>query len=315
MAIGILDYRTPAERQIATLTEPYDTSTGAPLPADVKAKVDALRPLIETERETNQKAVRDIVKKLGAVLEHDNDVFTQSMAAISLGRIASQTGETHAIKVLERDLKKERNTVREYEILALAIAKAPNAFEIAKGAVDGKNVQPTTQGAGLIALGILGDERGNAICKAVLEDHQNPMIRGYAAMAMGILGDDRSQAPILSMLKTTKSPDAMSSGALGLALLGRKQGSEILVKRLTETTNGDVAAFNVYSLGLMKDRTKIDALLEIATGHGNFFVQSAAVAAIGYVASAEDYPRRHLMARGFNYMLNLQLLENYFYKL
>ena len=71
----------------------------------------------------------------------------------------------------------------------------------------------------------------------------------------------------------------------------------------------------MYSLGLMKDRTKLDQLVEIAEKHDSFFVQSAATAAIGYVSSAEDYPRRHLMARGFNYLLNLQLLENFFYKL
>ena len=51
-------------------------------------------------------------------------------------------------------------------------------------------------------------------------------------------------------------------------------------------------------------KVALDALVEIATKHDNFFVQSAAVAAIGYVSSAEDYPRRHLMARGFDYMLN-----------
>ena len=141
------------------------------------------------------------------------------------------------------------------------------------------------------------------------------MIRGFAAIGMGLLGDEKSLQPIMSLLKTTKSPDAMSFGALGLALLGKKQGGDLLVKRLTETTNGDVAAFNVYGLGIMKDRTKLDQLIDISVNHGNFFVQSAAIAAIGYVSSAEDYPRRHTMARGFNYLLNLQLPENYFYKL
>lgn len=315
MGIGILDYRTDAERQIADLVAPYDTSLGAPLPVDVKAKVDAARKLIPEQRETTAKPVREIVKKLVYMLENDTDTFAQSMAAISLGRIASQTEESFAIRRLETDLKKEHNVLREYEILALAIAKAPSAFEIAKDAVEGKNRQATTQAAGLVALAILGDAKGNEICRAILEDHPHPMIRGYAAMALGILGDDKSQSPIQSMLKTTKSPDAMSFGALGLALLGKRQGSEILVKRLEETQNGDVAAFNVYGLGLMKDRTKLDGLINVAKNHGNFFVQSAAVAAIGYISSAEDYPRRHLMARGFNYLLNLQLLENYFYKL
>ena len=315
MAIGILDYRTDADREIAALIAPYDTSTGAPLPVDVVTKVDALKKLIPAQRETIQKPVREIVKKLVHMLEFDNDAFASSMAAISLGRIAGQCEETFAIRRLEADLKKERNIVREYEILALAIAKAPSVLEIATDAVEGKNKQPTTQAAGLIALGIYGDPKGNPVCIKALENNPNPAIRGYAALAMGLLGDERSQTPILSMLKTTKSPDSMSFGALGLALLGQRQGSDMLIRRLTETTDGDVAAYNVYSLGLMKDRSKLDRLLDIAQNNGNFFVQSAATAAIGYVASAEDYPRRHVMGRGFNYMMNLNLLENFFYKL
>jgi len=315
MAIGLLDYRTSAERSIADLVAPFDTSTGAALPADVVAKVAELKKLVPAEREKMQKPVRDIVKRLVHALENDNDSFVSSMSAISLGRIAAQVDESFAIRRLEADLKKERNNVREYEILALAIAKAPSAYDIAVEAITGKNRQATTQGAGLIALGILNDNKASSLLRSFMDDNGHPVLRGLAAMAAGMLGDDKNLAPIMTLLKSTKSPDAMSFGALGLALLGKKQGSDLLVKRLTETSNGDVAAFNVYSLGLMKDRSKLDALVDIAQNHGNFFVQSAAVAAIGYISSAEDYPRRHLMARGFNYMLNLQLLENYFYKL
>lgn len=315
MALGLLDYRTAPERQIAELKAPYDTESGAKLPADVVAKCDELAKLVPAEREKMQAPIRNIVKKLVHALENDNDSFVSSMCAISLGRIASQCEESFAIRRLEADLKKERNIVREFEILALAIAKAPSSYDISVEAVTGKNRQASTQGAGLIALGILNDNKASPMLRSFMEESGHPVLRGLAAMAAGMLGDDKNLAPIMTLLKSTKSPDAMSFGALGLALLGKKQGSDLLVKRLTETANGDIAAFNVYSLGLMKDRSKLDALVDIAQNHGNFFVQSAAVAAIGYISSAEDYPRRHVMARGFNYMMNLQLLENYFYKL
>ncbi|MFO0933807.1 MAG: hypothetical protein U1E39_14045 [Planctomycetota bacterium] len=315
MALGVLDYRTAAEREIDALTAPYDTSLGAPLPVDVQAKVTELKKAIPAQREVLDKPTREIVKKLAHALENDNDQFVCGMAAISLGRIAAVTGDAVAIRRLELDLKKERNAVREYEILALAIAKAPNAFDIAKDAVEGKNKMATTEAAGMIALGILGDERGNEILRRQVEEGSHPLLRGYAAMALGMLGNERSQSPILSLVKTTKSPDGISFGALGLAFLGQRGSSDVLIKRMTETGNPDIAAFCVYSLGLMKDRTKLDQLVEIAEKHDSFFVQSAATAAIGYVSSAEDYPRRHLMARGFNYLLNLQLLENFFYKL
>jgi HEAT repeat protein len=315
IALGVLDYRTDADRQIATLVEPYDLTTGAALPADVQQKVDALKALIPAQREAHDKKVREIVKKLGNALQNDTDTFVAGMAAISLGRIAAQTENPLATKVLLLDLKKERNVVREYEILALAMAKATDAYDICIEAIDGKGRQPTTRGAGMIGLGILGNPKGSEFLRKTLEDELNPMLRGFAAVALGILGDEKSEKPILTMLKSTKSPDAMADGALGLALLGRRGGGDVLLKQLTATSDGNVAAYTVYSLGLMKDRSKLDALVDVALNHENFFVQSAAVAAIGYVSSAEDYPRRHLMARGFNYMLGLNLLESYFYKL
>jgi HEAT repeat protein len=318
IALGVLDYRTDAEREIAALMAPYDALHNAKVPADVQAKVDGLKKLVPDQREVNRKHVRTVVKKLVHALQHDNDSFVASMSAISLGRIASQCDEDFAIRSLVTDLKKERYNVREYELLALAIAKAPTAYDLALAAVTAKNSQPTTVGAGMIALGILGDARAVETLHGVLENASHPMLRGTAAVALGMLGDERSAGPILSLVKTTKSPDAMADGALAIALLGQvagKKGSDLLVKKLTDTADGNVAAYTIYSLGLMKDRSKLDALLDIAKNHGNFFVQSAGVAAIGYVSSAEDYPMRHLMARGFNYMLNLQLLEQYFYKL
>lgn len=315
MALGVLDYRTDAERAMTALLDPYDLSTGAKLPEDVQAKADVLKAQVPAQREARDKKVREIVKRLVHAMENDTDVFVSGMCAISLGRIAAQTESALAVKMLSANLKKERNVVREYQILALAIAKAPEAYEVALDAVVAKNRMATTQCAGMIAMGILGDARGNEVLRNVVEGSPYGYLRGYAAMALGMLGDEKSHGPILAMLKTTKAPEAMSFGALGLALLGTKSGGDILVKRLTETADGDVAAYTVYSLGLMKDRSKLDDLVNIAVNHGNFFVQSAAVAAIGYVSSAEDYPRRHLMARGFNYMLNLNLLESYFYKL
>lgn len=315
MALGVLEYRTAAEIRIDEITKPFDTSTGAPLPPEVVAEVAELKKLIPAQREALEKPTRDIVKKLVHSLENDTDSFVCGMAAISLGRIAAQTGDQVATRRLLIDLKKSRYSVREYQILALAIAKAPEAFEIAKDAVVGKNKMATTQAAGMIALGILGDERGNDVLRQQVEDGSHPILRGYAAMALGMLGHDRSHGPIMSLVKTSKSPEAVSFGALGVAFLGKRGTSDVLIKKMTETGNNDIAAFCVYSLGLMKDRSKLDDLIQISEKHGSFFVQSAAVAAIGYVSSAEDYPRRHLMARGFNYLMNLQMLDAYFYKL
>lgn len=315
IALGVLDYRAPAEREIAQILAPYDAMDGATVPADVQAKVDELKKQVEDQKRKWNDPVRKMTKKLVTALQNDGDHFVCCMAAISLGRIAAAFDEPFAVKMIENDLKKERNTVREYEILALAIAKAPSAYETCSNAITGKNRQPTTRGAGMIGLGILGDPRANELLRTSLDNEDHPMLRGFAALALGMLGDEKSFGPVLSLLKTTNSPETMAECALAVALFGQKKGSDLLLKRLQDTTNGDVAAYTVYAMGLMKDRSKLDALVDIAKNHGNFFVQSAAVAAIGYVSSAEDYPMRHLMARGFNYQLNLNLLESYFYKL
>ncbi len=79
--------------------------------------------------------------------------------------------------------------------------------------------------------------------------------------------------------------------------------------------NGFVASHAVYALGLTKDRTALDTLVEKSLDRGDMYVQAATIAAVGYVSTSEFYPRRHLMATGYNYMLGLDYIETYFYKL
>jgi hypothetical protein len=59
IALGVLDYRTAAEREIDALTAPYDTSLGAPLPVDVQAKVTELKKAIPAQREVLDKPTRE----------------------------------------------------------------------------------------------------------------------------------------------------------------------------------------------------------------------------------------------------------------
>ena len=45
------------------------------------------------------------------------------------------------------------------------------------------------------------------------------------------------------------------------------------------------------------------------------YVQAASLAAIGYLSTGEFYPRRHQMAKGYNYRVGYDFIETYFYKL
>jgi HEAT repeat protein len=316
IALGLLDCRPPVEREVAGLLAPYGPSTGTATPDDVLAEVARLRERAPDELdEAHARGVRDVVRGLVPVLRDDADAFAAGMAAISLGRIAAQSGCVLARMVLASDLRRDRNLVREYEILALAVARAPTAYDVAVDAVTRRGRQPTTRGAAIVALGILGDPRGTAVLRRVLEEEPHASLRGFAALGLGMIGDEVSQGPILSLLKTTKWAGALSDGAIGLALLGRERCAAQLVARLERTENDDALAHAVYALGLMKDRSQVDAILAVTGNASSTAVRGAAVAALGYVCSAEDFPIRHRMSRGFNYTLNQPLLDSYFFKL
>jgi HEAT repeat protein len=319
IALGVLDYRTEAERQIALIRAPYEAVIGVPLTPEDEAKVKGFEALIPTQRQEMAKDVKEVVRALGEALSKDSDAFVNRMAAISLGRIAAQTGSPEAIKHLEAAFKKDQVGMREYALLSLAIAKAPGAFAAAEESLNGKNKPPTTRGAACVAFGLLGDPRADALLKAVIETDPHPYIRGYAAIGAGMVGTPSMAAPVQQMLRTTRSPISRAYGALGLALLGTAKGADDIVAILKsdEVRDAFVASHMVYALGLTKDRraSTFDTLIAKAQDDSDMYVQAATVAAIGYLSTGEFYPRRHLMARGFNYLMNFEVLTTYFYKL
>jgi HEAT repeat protein len=319
LALGVLDYRTPAEIQIAAIRAPYDAIVGAPVPPAKEQQISALETLIQTQRQEMSKDVKEVVRALTEAMVKDGDGFVNRMAAISLGRIAATTGNQDAIKHLEAAYKKDQVGMREYCLLALAIAKAPSAHELAAEALTGKNRPPTTRGAACIAFGILGDPKADEMLRNVIDNDAHPYIRGYAALGLGMVGTPSSLKNIQQMLRTTRSPVSRAYAALGLALLGTNQAADDIVSiiKTDEVRDGFVASHMVYALGLTKDRrpATFDALLAKAQDDSDMYVQAATVAAIGYLSTGEFYPKRHLMAKGFNYLMNLDLVSNYFYKL
>ena len=211
----------------------------------------------------------------------------------------------------------------------MAIAGAEGADAVAMRMTESRN--PSTRGAAAIALGLIGnpdrdapvDDATRSSCddrlREMLKSDRHPVIRGYAALAAGICGKSSASKDILAMVRKTGSPTPRSYGALGLALLGTQEGANDIVGflRSNQMRNGFVASHMVYALGLTKDRRTetFDSLLEKAQDGADQYVQAATLAAIGYLSSGEFYPRRHLMARGYNYMLNLDYIDTYFYKL
>lgn len=319
IALGVLDYRTAAERKIAGIRAPYDAYVGVPVSPEHDAEIKALEALVPAQRLEMSRGVKDVVRDLAEAMVKDSDTFVNRMAAVSLGRIAAATQNPDAIKHLEAVYKKDAVGQREFNLLALAIAKAPSAFDLASEALQGKNKPPTTRGAACIAFGLLGDPRADALMRTVVDTDPHPYIRGYAALGLGMVGTPGSAKSIQQMLRTTRSPVSRAYAALGLALLGTNQAADdiVAILKTDEVRDGFVASHMVYALGLTKDRraSTFDTLLEKAQDDSDMYVQSATVAAIGYLATGEFYPKRHLMAKGFNYLMNLDLVSNYFYKL
>jgi HEAT repeat protein len=319
VALGALDYRTDAERQIEKILAPYRLVIGVPVKPEDDATVKALEAQIPAEREKLAKAIKDVVKDLGEAMERDTDAFVGRMACVSLGRLAAQAPSPLAIKLLEAKLKKDQVGDREFALLALAIARAPQAYDFAVEAIQGKNNPPTTRGAGCVALGILGEAKGDAILRKIVEDDVHPYIRGYAALAMGMVGAPGAAGVMQPMVRTTKSPVSRAYGALGMGLLGTAQGADdiVAILKTDQVRDGFVASHMVYALGLTKDRraTTFDALVTKAQDDADMYVQAATIAAIGYLATGEFYPQRHLMAKGFNYLMDLEYISTYFYKL
>lgn len=328
MSLGILDYRTASERKIAEIKAPYAEFVGVRMTADHAAQVATLEAQVPAERQAMVKTVKNIVKKLNDVMRKDSDVFVQRMAAVSMGRIYAQYPTDLIGRYLEDMIDKDRIGMREFALISMGIAGLPATADRAIEML--KNRNPSARGAACIAMGLVGNkDRENPLSDEIravideklrwtVENDPHPFIRGYAAIGAGIVGSPKSAECVLTMVRTTKTPEARAYGALGLALLGTKKGSEDIIgfiKSSDQMRNGFVASHMVYALGLTKDRRQLDDLVTQALDDHDQYVQAATLAGIGYLCTAEFYPRRHLMARGYNYMLNMDFINTYFYKL
>lgn len=329
IAIGVLDYRTNAEREIERIRAPYEEFIGVPMTPEDEARIDTLTKLIPDERKAMVKDVKGIVKKIGDVMKKDGDAFVRRMGAISLGRIYAQHPTGLVDRLLRAQIKRDRIGMREFALLGMAIGGIEGTDELAYELL--KNRNPSARGAACISLGILANPdretnrssdttrmKAAAKLQHLIVKDPHPFIRGYASIGSGMAGSPKSAETILKMVRTTKTPEARAYGALGLALLGTKQGSKDIVefiKSREQMRNGFVASHMVYALGLTKDRSALDALLEQCTDDHDQYVQAAALAGVGYLCTAEFYPRRHVMAKGYNYMLNMDYIDTYFFKL
>jgi len=253
------------------------------------------------------------VKRLGVALEADRDRFVASMAAISLGRIAGQVDSPLAVRLLERDWARRRPAVREFDLLALALARAPSALDAAASELRDERAAPTTRCAAAIAVGLLADSRGRAALREVLRSDTHPVVRGYTAMAIGMLGDESARDELRAIVQRARSPQAVAYAALGLSLIARHADAEAILQRLAQTDDELVGPNLVHALRLAGDRRLVDELVAIVSNSATPG-RRWAISALGYANTSPDLlPRRLALARGFNYLLPCGPLLSYFY--
>ncbi|MDJ0973593.1 MAG: hypothetical protein QNJ98_03970 [Planctomycetota bacterium] len=330
MAAGVLDYRTEAERQIEAIRAPYREYLGIPMSKEDETKIEALQSLVKPQQAALAKDIKAVVKALGKAMRDDKDSFVRRISAISLGRIAEQTPHgALGLRFLRDQVDKDRLGMREFAMLALAIAQDGKGFEAAQALIKERN--PSTRGAACIAMGILGRKdrhnpaeagviaKADAALRDIINKDKHPFIRGYACLALGMVGNSDAAKLIQHTVRTTSTPETRAYGMLGLALLGTKKGANDVVGiiQTDQMKNGFVASHAVYALGLTKDRrpSTFDSLIEKCKDRSDMYVQAASLAAVGYLSSGEFYPRRHKMAKGYNYRVGYDFIETYFYKL
>ncbi len=284
------------------------------------------RLAFEASDATELKSVR---ARLAGVLDDDADAFARRMAAISLGRLAGVgDGGEASVAVLKKTLAEGQVGMREYALLALALAGAPDVVDLATKSLLSAN--PSTRSAASIALGLAGMrgrkvgrldakavQRADQRLGQVLAEELHPHVRAYAALATGMIGGPSSAGRIKQAMRKAETPEERAYGLLALALTADRDAADEVLKymRPEMMRNGFVASHAIYALGLTKDRraSVFDALMERATNPSDMYVQAASITALGYLASRERYPQRHLVGAGYSYTLWFDVLDVYFY--
>ncbi len=189
------------------------------------------------------------------VLYRDKDDACQHVAAIAIGRIGHDRGES----ALKHAYTKGNRVMQPFAAIGLGLysrheGKARASALILRELKDRANADLRASLA--IAVGLSGNQNGAPVLREIAADRGNPALRGHAAIAIGLLGDGALGAPILrKMLVDVKSPDVQREVALGLGMLGDREAVKLLI-------------------GLVEDG-------------GSVYVQGSAAMALGRIGGAE----------------------------
>jgi len=197
------------------------------------------------------------------VLYRDRDGACRHVAAIAIGRIGHDRGES----ALRRAYVKGDNVLQPFAAIGLGLyarhqGKSAAANIIVRDLEERANAE--LRGALAIAVGLSGNQSGAPILREIAADRGNPTLRGHAAIAIGLLGDRDLGAPVLrQMLVDVHSPEVQREVALGLGMLGDREAVRLLIGLVEDGSSVYVQGSAAMALGRIGGEKAGNALLGV----------------------------------------------------
>jgi HEAT repeat protein len=163
------------------------------------------------------------------VLYRDKDDASRHMAAIAVGRIGHDRGES----ALRHAYLKGDRMLQPFAAIALGLySRHPGKASASTLLVNEleERANADLRGALAIAVGLSGNQAGAATLRDIAASRGDPTLRGHAAIAIGLVGDRAAGAPILrQMLTDVHVPEVQREVALGLGMLGDREAVRLLI--------------------------------------------------------------------------------------
>jgi len=281
-----------------------------------EAALDALR---EAVTDSDENVRRSVVLALGSVADADDDATMDALvrvlyrdkdgpcrnvAAISIGRIGHDRGES----ALRRAYLKGDRALQTFAAIGLGLyarhdGKSAAANVIVRELEERANAE--LRGALAIAVGLSGNQAGAPILREIAADRGDPTLRGHAALAIGLLGDRVLGAPILrKMLVDVNSPEVQREVALGLGMLGDREAVRLLVELVEDGGSVYVQGSAAIALGRIGGEQAGTALLGVLRDENRpDLARAMAGVALGLVLDESEGKRLASIGADLNWYL------------
>lgn len=201
-------------------------------------------------------------EQIAHVMREDRDRACRAMAALALGRSASD----RALRELRWDYNNGDSMEQPFAALALGLLarRAKDVSIVAQLRRDfAERANSDLRGALAIALGLAGDVEAAPMLRTFASERGDPEVLTHVATALGLLGD-RGSAPVLrTMLKDAPAPSMQREAALSLGMLGDREAVRILLELIDRGDGVYVQGSAAVALGRIGGEETSGALVAL----------------------------------------------------